>query len=390
MTLKALLIGPTGHGGEGVYVETLRKRPPAGVDYDVAAGFHSGVRGARCVWPFEVALNRLVRPSTIPDMGFRALSLRERYDVVHVHAHPTSLWRLGDTPLVMSEGSSSAVYLSDYLGWTTQAIAAAYNRTRKIYRGLRIHDRLLATDSVRRLYVFSEWAKRINIAWGVNPDKLDVIYPGFETPANPARANDERFTFLFVGTDFERKGGHDVVDAFARLAGDMPHVHLMLAGFDTRSPNPDLQTHSWVSPSRRERVAETVAGLIRGGRVTQLSHVSQEHLRAQLFPAAQAFVMPSLAEGFGFTNVEAMSFGLPVVTSTIGPAEEIVVDGESGLLVPPGDVDTLAAAMGRLAASSEEARRLGAAARQRFERMFTLDQFQQQLGAFYDRALAAR
>ena len=57
-----------------------------------------------------------------------------------------------------------------------------------------------------------------------------------------------------------------------------------------------------------------------------------------MYPAADAFVMPTLAEGFGFTNVEAMSHALPVISSRLGPIEEIVAHGETGLLVEPGDV----------------------------------------------------
>lgn len=389
MTLQVLLIAPTGHGGEGIYLETLRTQPPPDVSYDVAAGFHSSSRGAKCLYPLEVALNRIVRPATIPDMGIRALRLHERYDLVHAHAHPTSLWGLGDTPLVMSEGSSSAVYLGDYLGWTRQRIATSYARSQRIYRTLGIHDRLLTMERAARVYVFSEWARRINVGWGADPEKLDVIYPGFATPAAATPSSEARFTFLFVGTDFERKGGHDVIDAYDRIAVDIPDVHLVIAGFDPRTPNPDLQLHSWVSDARRERVARKIAELERRDRLTQYPHVSYELLRTELFPAAHAVVMPTHAEGFGFTNVEAMSFGLPVITSTVGPSAEIVIDGETGLLVPAGDVDALAAAMAALAASRDYASHLGAAARERFMRLFTLDRFRCDLGAFYERALAA-
>ena len=69
-------------------------------------------------------LNRLVHPIAIPDMGFRALSLRQRFDLVHVHAHPVSLRGLRGAPLVMSEGSSAAVYVGEYLGWDDDRLGA--------------------------------------------------------------------------------------------------------------------------------------------------------------------------------------------------------------------------------------------------------------------------
>ncbi len=388
MTLKTLLIGPTGYGGEGVYLDTLRSSPPPGVSYDTAAGFHTSARGASCLYPVEVALNKIVRPATIPDIGFRAMMLRERYDLVHVHAHPLLVWRLRGTPMVMSEGSSAVVYLRDYLGWTTEMLSRGCARSRRVYRALRIHDRLLTMERASRTYVFSEWARDINLAWGADPRKLAVIYPGFPSPPLPTRSSDsERFTFLFVGTDFERKGGHDLIEAYERVASELPEVHLILAGFDPLRPNPDLLEHSWVSDARRRRVAASVDTLQQQGRLTQLAMVSPTRLRDEIFPRADIFVMPTRAEGFGFTNVEAMSFGLPVISSTVGPADEIVVDGQTGVLVEPGDVQALAAAMAELATSRGRTRRMAAAARRRFDERFTVARFRKELRALYEAAI---
>lgn len=391
MNLKTLLIGPTGHGGEGVYVDALCSSPPPGVRYDTAAGFHSSALGASCVYPVEVGLNKLVRPVTVPDIGFRAVLLRQRYDLVHVHAHPVAVVGLRGTPIIMSEGSSSAVYLRDYLGWTTGMIRRRYARTKRVYRALWIRDRLLTMERVQRVYVFSQWARQINLDWGADPSKLQVIYPGFPTPTLPTREPQmKRFTFLFVGTDFERKGGHDVVEAYERISADLPSSHLVLAGFDPAVPNPDLRKHSWVSEARRERAGASIAALERRGRLTQVRRVSSARLKTELFPRADAFVMPTRAEGFGFTNVEAMSFGLPVITSTVGPASEIVTDGETGILVAPGDVDQLAAAMWELASSRDQARQMGAAGRNRFEQRFTLERFRRELASLYSDVVAAR
>lgn len=389
--MRVLLVGPTGLGGEGVYVETIRQTPPRGVSYDVAAGFHSSATGARCVYPLEVALNKLARRVTIPDIGLRALMLRQRYDVVHVHAHPVALWGIGDTPLVMSEGSSSAVYLEEYLGWSSKRIAAGYSRTKRVYRALGVNDRLLNLEGVSRVYVFSEWARQINLSWGADPGKVSVIYPGFSTPTVEAKvARSDTFTFLFVGTDFERKGGHDVVEAYNRVAPDLPHVHLILAGSDPSAPNPDLLLHAWASPQRRAHVQAMIRELERNGRLTRLAKVSHARLTSELFPKADAFVMPTHAEGFGFTNVEAMSFRLPVITSTAGPADEIVVHGKTGLLVAPGDVSGLAAAMAEMATAPDRASALGIAGRERFEERFTLDRFRDELAALYRQAAERR
>ena len=96
--------------------------------------------------------------------------------------------------------------------------------------------------------------------------------------------------------------------------------------------------------------------------------------------------MPTLAEGFGFTNLEAMSYGLPVVSSTAGPIPEVVAHGRTGLLVAPGDVDALAQAMAALAGDGARGVAMGAAAREAFLERFTLEAFRARLDGFYRRA----
>ncbi|PYQ04672.1 MAG: hypothetical protein DMF83_17680, partial [Acidobacteria bacterium] len=247
---RVLLVGPRGHGGEEVYVRAILENAPPGVEYVPAGSFHEGAPGAPCRRFEEVLLNRIVHPALIPDMGFRALALRERFDLVHVHAHPVRLSGLNATPLVMSEGSSSAVYLQDYLGWSDERLERAYARARRVYRALGIHDRLLNLDRVSRAYVFSRWARDLNIRWGADPSKIDVVYPGFPTPPAVDRSGRSVFTFLFVGTDFERKGGFEVVAAFAELAGRRPEARLTLVCPEPAEANPDRAVHSWVAPAQ--------------------------------------------------------------------------------------------------------------------------------------------
>jgi glycosyltransferase involved in cell wall biosynthesis len=380
---RILLVGPRGHGGEEVYVRTILENPPAGVEYVPAGSFHEGAPGAPCRRVEEVLLNRLVHPLVIPDMGFRALALRERFDLVHVHAHPVRLARRGRTPLVMSEGSSSAVYLQDYLGWSDARLERAYARARRVYRALGIHDRLLNLERVSRAYVFSRWARDLNVRWGADPAKLDVVYPGFPSPDPVDRRGRETFTFLFVGTDFERKGGFEVVEAFAEVAGRRPEARLMLVCPDPSFSNPDRAVHSWVAPERKERVLARLQEMEKAGKAVRRPLLPQPALFAEAYPAADAFVMPSHAEGFGFTNVEALSFGLPAVSSTVGAIPETVDSGRTGLLVPPGDVAALASAMEGLLADPARARRLGDAGRADFLARFTRDRFRAELARVY-------
>jgi glycosyltransferase involved in cell wall biosynthesis len=381
--MRVLFVGPRLRGGEGVYTETVLANAPEGIEYTCVGGFHEGARGVRCRVVEERLLNRFVRPWAIPDMGMRSLALKERFDLVHVHAHPVRLGALGDAPLVMSEGSSSAVYLADYLGWSEERLRRGYRRTARIYRALRIHDRLLNLARVDRAYVFSRWARDLNVRWGADPAKLDVVYPGFPEPPPVSRAQRDTFTFLLVGTDFERKGGFELVEAFASVCQRHQRARLLLVCPDPAIPNPDRCFHSWVDDARRARALDLLRDLERRGIVERHALLGRDQLYADVYPRADAFVMPSHAEGFGFTNVEAASFGLPVISSTAGAIPEAVQDGVSGMLLPAGNSEVLAGAMERLLADRDLAQRMGQAGRQDFLARFTLNHFRSEVGRVY-------
>lgn len=91
------------------------------------------------------------------------------------------------------------------------------------------------------------------------------------------------------------------------------------------------------------------------------------------FAAADIIVMPSKRESFGRTTVEAMAAGKPLVAARVGGLVEAVIDGETGILVPPNDPQALAAALRRILGDNELLRRCGEAARARFEAAYTIE-----------------
>lgn len=384
---RALLVGPGGSvGGEATYADLVARNPPEGWAYVEAGPFHRGAPGARCAVPYEVALNRVVRPLTIPDMGLRALRVAGDFDLVHVHAHPAWLSAPPSMPVVMSEGSSSAVYLASYVGWSDGEIGRRFRRARRLYRALGVRDRLLNLERVARVYVFSEWARGVNIGWGADPAKLSVVAPGFPVPPVPARDDRTEFRFLFLGTDFARKGGFDVVEAFAAACEAVPWARLRIVSPDVEAPSPDFLARPWVGAARRARLVSVLRRLVDEGRAEVGPLLDDPRAVSAAYAEADAFVMPSLAEGFGFTNVEAMGHALPVISTTFGPIPEVVQQGVTGVLVEPGDVDALAEAMVELAAHPAAAREMGARGRADFEARFTLDTMRSGLQKVYEEA----
>jgi glycogen synthase len=107
----------------------------------------------------------------------------------------------------------------------------------------------------------------------------------------------------------------------------------------------------------------------------------------RLFERAAVVACPSHREGFGVVCAEAMAFGRPVVAGDVGGLRDLVVHEETGLLVPPGDVEALRAALHRLLADPDLRRRFGEAGRARIAEHFTWQQFGDEMLRAYEDAL---
>lgn len=111
---------------------------------------------------------------------------------------------------------------------------------------------------------------------------------------------------------------------------------------------------------------------------------------ARVLPVLDVFVLPSLYEGFGIAIVEAMAAGRPVVATDVGGIPEIVVPGETGLLVSPGDPDALAAAIDDLLRQPEKARALAVRGQRRAREWFSIETVVQRHEALYDELWVSR
>lgn len=163
------------------------------------------------------------------------------------------------------------------------------------------------------------------------------------------------------------KGHAFLLDAFAHAFADRPELRLLVAGEGPLRPALEAQAMPLTSAGavRFLGFVSDVKGLLGAADVVA-------------FPT-----MPGFGEGFGLVNLEAMALARPVVATAVDSVPEIVVDGETGLLVAPGDVAALGSALVRLADDEALRLQLGQRGRRRAEEDFNLDRMVDETLAIY-------
>ena len=266
------------------------------------------------------------------------LSRRRRYDVVHVHwpvPHALFGWvaRLfGRARIVSSWYGVELRWVQSSLPWLRWFVRWA----------LKISDAVVAISS----YTAGEIARFARTPVRVIPYTL-----GFAPAAAHRSETTGQFGILFVGRLVERKGVTHLIEAVRRLPAEIrPRLTLIGDG-----------------PERAPLEAQIARDGL-GDRVAVRGRVSEAELR-DAYAASKVLVLPSIldargdTEGLGVVLLEAMSYGVPVIGSDLGGITDIVRNGETGLLVPPGDPDALSGALQRVARDSGLASRLGEAGR---------------------------
>ena len=190
-------------------------------------------------------------------------------------------------------------------------------------------------------------ARLLAADYDVPSERLSVVEPGTERVATRPRRVESVIALLSVGAVVPRKGYDVLVAALARLK-HLPW-RLVIAGDCGRSVD-----------TFRQLVAD-IAALGLSDRVQLAGTVTAEEL-ASLYASADLFVLPSRFEGYGMAYAEAIAHGVPVIGTNAGAVPE-TVPADAGVLVPPDDVDMLAATLQRLMDNPAERERLAAGAR---------------------------
>ncbi|WP_353473411.1 glycosyltransferase [Salipiger sp. H15] len=203
-------------------------------------------------------------------------------------------------------------------------------------------------------------------------DRLHIVHCGID-PARYAPSAHDGQDLLFVGRLAGVKGVPLLLRALASLAPRHPALRLRLIGD---------------GPERAALEAMT-RDLGIAGRTEFLGYRSQAEV-AEALAGADVFVLPSFAEGVPVVLMEALAAQVPVVTTRIAGVPELVEHGTSGLLVPPGDAEALAAALEVLLADPDRRRAMGAAGRARVEAEFDVTIEAAKLSALFTHGPEAR
>jgi glycosyltransferase involved in cell wall biosynthesis len=220
-------------------------------------------------------------------------------------------------------------------------------------------------DLADLLLVLSERAEETFLAAGVPREKLFRHQRGVDVERfTPAEQPPEIFRAVFVGALIKRKGVHNLLLAWRRLR--LRNAELVLAG----------TLHDEIHPYLRDCGDESVklAGFVARPE--------------EIYRSASVHVFPSSCEGSAKATYEAAACGLPQITTR--ESGDVVLDGMNGIIIPPDDVDALAAAIERLHGDRDLCARLGAAGRQRVAANFTWEHFRARLREAYAVAAARR
>lgn len=378
MALKGLIVDAAGTGGF-IYgaqqvILAVVEQTAGEVEWTAAVATGSGPYPER-LKQLGVAVKVLPLRGPLP-LARRAIAglLREGFDFVHTHdlrasaAARLPAYRAG-VPIVTSfHEDLRQPHLGALARWKRQLMVRVEQQT--------------ADLPVVVLAVSQPIGEEASSLLGIDPVRIEVVPNGVNVGALRASATPEQVAearqetglepadrpVVLVGKLTRRKGQHLLLQAAPEVLQQHPETVFILVG-----EGPDR--------AALEQQAQSL------GVSERCRFVGFQNPSAPWLAMSCLAVLPSLAEGTPIVALEAMALGKPLVASAVGGTPDLVLDGETGVLVPSESVDALAAALIRLLDDPIERARLGHAAAERIERSFTVQHLAQRHLVAYRRAV---
>ncbi len=385
LTMKALFLTreypPHLYGGAGVVVDQLTRALSRRMDVEVRCFDEPdpappGIT-ARGYSPWARVGRGAEGPRFAPVLEALSVGLAMARDpvdaeVAHAHTWYTSLAgllirTLYQIPLVVTLHS-----LEPLRPWKADQLETGYLVSTAVEKhAVEAADRVVAISSAMRedvLRLFTVDPARVVVLHnGIDPER----YRRTSERAALARRGIREPYVLFVGRISEQKGVFDLLRAARSLPG---HVRVVLCA---------------ASPDTPEIEARLRAAVADHPQVQWIHERVPVWEAVQLYSHAAVFVCPSVYEPFGIINLEAMACETPVVASAVGGIVEVVEDGKTGLLVPPGRPEDLVHAISSLLADPLRAREMGRAGRRRVETHFSWARIAERTEEIYTDAIAS-
>ena len=286
----------------------------------IARGHHVARLGPPVAWPRNVTLRRLLFNLQLPTL-LRAL----RYDLVVGVDIDGWLW---------SSRRDGGPYLASIKGVIAEEMQHEGGRTRLLFELLARLEGANARRADAVLTTSDYCRAAIGRHYGVPSGRVRLIPEGIDLArwrrmlATQPRTSDGA-TILCVARQYPRKHIADLLHALPTVRRAVPRARVVIVG--------DGPEHKAL------RALADELGL--GDAVHFLGSLPDEAQVARYYRQADVFCLPSVQEGFGIAFLEAMAAGLPIVTTCAAAIPEVVPDAQAGLLVPPGNVTGLIAAL---------------------------------------------
>jgi glycosyltransferase involved in cell wall biosynthesis len=331
--------------------------------------------------PFREQLHAIAVPT-------HALSLPPWRKPLAVFQRRSAIERLG---ALVGQLDPALIHVNDiwWVPHTVRAIASGRSHSMPIVAHVRqeIEPEKVGRYELNRVEAVIAISRQIEqslITGGVLMSRVRTLYSGIDFPKRQSPHDDQAIRRLIglpsgavllgtVANLFPRKGYEVMLRALPAIIHAVPMVHYVIVGSDD---------HGYAD--RLKRLASKLT-------ITDRVHIVGFQDPVQPFLAAlDLYLHPALMEGFGIAVVEAMAMGKAVVATTTGGLPEVVGQGETGLLVPPGDAESLAEAAISLLENKSKREQMGVCGRMRAQEIFSLDASVAHMEQLYGDALRAQ